>query len=351
MFENTHINQCTVTLTRNCNLRCDFCYAKRTNYKKNDMITLDELKKIVDFCCETKIKYLVFTGGEPTLYSELAEVLYYIKKVNMNIVPTIASNGLMFSDLDYCNKLVGNGLAYIDVSLKGKNNNECFKTVGIECFDLQMQAIRNLATLNVDFTCSMVLNHSNVDSFCELVETAKNNGAKQFSFTFVIDNEKSGRCNQEYIKGNNPFKLISLFMSRIENLNEITSDWWIEFSYPICFFTKEQLIMLKGKLASPCHVRKENGITFDTQMNLIPCNMYIEDKMEQFGVDFCSNESFRSVLKNGKYKKKINEINHYPSTECENCEYLNICNGGCPVTWKNYDYQSMVSFRDMYYKK
>lgn len=44
------IDQCTVTLTRKCNLRCEFCYAKRTEYAEAATIEYENLKKIVDFC-------------------------------------------------------------------------------------------------------------------------------------------------------------------------------------------------------------------------------------------------------------------------------------------------------------
>ena len=41
-----NISQCTVTLTRKCNLRCAFCYAKRAEYSEADTIKLDDLKGI-----------------------------------------------------------------------------------------------------------------------------------------------------------------------------------------------------------------------------------------------------------------------------------------------------------------
>ena len=59
------IKQCSIVLTRGCNLRCNFCYVKSAGYIKDDRIEYDDLKSIVDFCCEAKVKYIFFTGGEP----------------------------------------------------------------------------------------------------------------------------------------------------------------------------------------------------------------------------------------------------------------------------------------------
>ena len=45
------IKQCSIVLTRGCNLRCNFCYVKRAGYVEDDRIDYDDLKSIVDFCC------------------------------------------------------------------------------------------------------------------------------------------------------------------------------------------------------------------------------------------------------------------------------------------------------------
>ena len=63
-----NINQCTVTLTRKCNLRCNFCYAKKTKYMENDILEYNNLKSIIDFCNDGKVKFIVFTGGEPCIF-------------------------------------------------------------------------------------------------------------------------------------------------------------------------------------------------------------------------------------------------------------------------------------------
>ena len=78
-MDKVKINQCTITLTRKCNLRCNFCYAKKTEYIENDIIDYDDLKKVIDFCDEARVKYIVFTGGEPTLYPQIFDILEYIK--------------------------------------------------------------------------------------------------------------------------------------------------------------------------------------------------------------------------------------------------------------------------------
>ena len=39
MMDKSIINQCSVVLTRKCNLRCSFCYAKDAGYCESEMVS------------------------------------------------------------------------------------------------------------------------------------------------------------------------------------------------------------------------------------------------------------------------------------------------------------------------
>lgn len=344
-MSNTKLNQCTITLTRNCNLRCGFCYAKETEYLRDDSIESENLKRIIDFCDEAEVKYIVFTGGEPTLYPELIETLKYIKSKQNKMIPTIATNGIMLQNIDFCKNLIENGIEYIDISMKGSSQKSCIDTVGCDCFYQQQKAISNLSALPVEFTCSMVLTWNNIDTFCDAVKAAYQSGGRQFSFTFIIDNELSEYKDIEYLEKHDPFDLINSFISKIDTLNSITDDWWIEYSFPFCMYTNEQLSLLTGRLALPCQIYKGNSITFDTHMNLLPCNMFIGNEMGEFLKDFSSYNEFCKYSESGVYRETMNKLAQMPSSYCTSCKHYESCYGGCPVTWKNYSFEALNKFR------
>jgi len=340
------IKQCTITLTRECNLRCKFCYAKSAGYMMNDRIAYEDLKKIVDFCSEAKVKYIVFTGGEPLLYPWLTEILQYIKKKRNSIAVAIPTNGVLLKDLTLCKRLIDSGVEYIDISMKGNNSQEWYKMV--ECDDSvnQLQGIRNLAMLPIEFTCSMVVTLENVLTFCDAVQTAHDNGARQFSFTFIIDNEDDKEKDQAYLEKHNPFALVELFLSQIERLNSITKEWWIEYSFPMCVYTEKQLALLKGKLAAPCQIHMKNAVTFNTKMELLPCDMYINQRMGQFGKDFSSYKEFKELMEQPTYQSTMRALQKLPSSECSSCRHMELCYGGCPVLWKNYSFEALKTFKE-----
>lgn len=345
-----NINQCSVVLTRNCNLRCNFCYVKDAGYCASEMVSFENLKKIVDFCCEAKVKYIFFTGGEPLLYPHLEKILKYIKQQKHQMATAVASNGVLLEDLEFCKRLRDSGLDYIDISMKGGDSQEWIDITGCDGYIKQQKGISNMSSIEMEFTCSMVITIDNVFSLCASVKTALDYGAKQFSFTFVIDNDNGNSHKENYLENHNPFQLIQAFISQIDFLNKITEDWWIEYSFPMCVYTEEQLELLKGKLATPCQIHKRNAVTFDTQLNLLPCDMYFETKIGQLGKDFNNIEEFENLQENEPYKGTLEGISKFPSEKCYECQYLDKCYGGCPVLWKNYSFHELIELKEKVYK-
>lgn len=67
-----------IELTYSCNLRCIHCYEGQNHINnKNEALTLDEWKDVIDQISEAGCKMLTILGGEPTLYRHAAEVLEY----------------------------------------------------------------------------------------------------------------------------------------------------------------------------------------------------------------------------------------------------------------------------------
>lgn len=346
MLDKNIINQCSIVLTRNCNLRCDFCYVKDAGYCENEMVSFDNLKKIIDFCCDAKVKYVFFTGGEPLLYPYFNDILIYIKEKKHPITTAVATNGILLEDFQLCQKMINSGLGYIDISIKGRNSQDWVNITGYDGYFMQQKAIKNLALLGIDFTCSMVITLENVHLLCDYVKIALGNGAKQFSFTFAIDNAKNSDATTLYIEKHNPFELIEEFILQIEQLNNITSEWWIEYSFPLCVYTEKQLQLLEGRMATPCQIHKKNAVTFDTQLNLLPCDMYFDRKIGKLGKDFTSVEDFIELRKNSPYKNVIEDISQLPSRKCIDCRYLEKCFGGCPVLWNKYSFDELNAYKE-----
>ena len=345
------INQCLITVTRACNLRCNFCYAKEAGYKASDFINFDSIKKLIDLCNDAEAKYIVLTGGEPLLYPELFKLLDYINSRPHKMIIALATNGILLENFDFCEKILNYGVSYVDVSMKGKDKQEWLDVTEYDGSQQQLKAISNLSRLNVDFTCSMVITHKNVGNFCETIENSYNAGARSFSFTFVIDNRESEENDLQYLKVHNPLLLVNRFISQIDELDRITKgEWWIEYSFPECVYTEEQLEKLKDKLAAPCYIRsntKNFSFEFDTKLNLIPCGMFLKDVMGKFGSDFSSASELERYINTGLYKSITSSLRELPADHCLLCTHRASCLGGCPWFWRHCSFEAFQNFKEI----
>lgn len=349
MSEN-QFKQCILTLTRNCNLRCEFCSAKKGGYHSDEFMNFDILNKIIKLCSDMEVKYIVLSGGEPLLYPNLNELLDYIKIMPNKMIPTIATNGILLANYDFCKQIIQRGISYVDISLKGKDSKEWLEVTNQDGSASQIQAISNLSALNVEFTCSMVITSKNVDTFCKTLENAQKAGARNFSFTFVIDNAESPDKDLRYLTTQDPLLLVDKFISQIDRVNQITNgEWWIEYSFPLCVYTDEQLQKLDRRLAEPCYIRNKNIMTFefDTQFNLLPCSMYIDCKsVGKFGVDFSSATELEEYIhQNKSYCNTMSEFSKLPSKYCDACKHKNLCLGGCPWFWTHCSFETFKNFK------
>ena len=72
-----------IKITQRCNLHCTHC--TWTN-KITEDLPLAEWKGIVDNLFEKGVTTIVIEGGEPTLYSDIKEIVEYIKTKNMFVI-------------------------------------------------------------------------------------------------------------------------------------------------------------------------------------------------------------------------------------------------------------------------
>ena len=340
------INTCWLTLNRVCNLRCFFCYAKNTEYSPDSTMTLEKAKKIIDFCKEGNINHIILIGGEPTVYPDLFEVIKYAK--DNGITSSLVTNGIKLKKLEYCKNLLDSGITRIDISVKGNDCQDFIRVTEFDKFGDVMSAIQNLNKLNAQFSCSMVITKENVKTFCQGVKNAFDNGAKYMGLSFAYDFCMDENKEKDYLLKNNPYQLITEFVSQIDTLNAITNEKWsIECGFPLCLYSEEQLNKLSSHLVTSCQLLENGGIIFDHELNIIPCNTMFPIKLGKLGKDFNSFDDFKEYSQNGQYREAIDYLISVPSEKCLDCKMLEYCGGGCVNFWTHCSFDELEKHKNL----
>jgi len=334
---------CWLTVNRACNLKCKWCYAKDTNYQKNDDIDIKLAYDIVDLCEELKINHITLIGGEPTIYPNLPEVISYSrsKKISCGIV----TNGVKLADINYIKKLMKVGQDTFSISLKGENRNNFLEITGQDRYEDVLKGISNCISLGAKISVSMVLTEDNIDTFLEGVKELAKIGVNHFYFSFCYEFDTSKEC-KKYLSLNNPRTIVRKFTENYETLNEITNGKFHLFeSFPLCLWERELIEKLneRKQIKSVCQLLRKSGLIFDSKGNLIPCNAMPNIKLGTLHKDFRNAKGLMNYVKNPEFISVYNTLCSVPDEKCLECiDYVN-CGGGCVCHWTNYTFNHIMN--------
>ena len=332
-----------ITVNRQCNLRCKWCYAKSTEFSPKQNMTLKLAKELIDFCKQLNINEIALIGGEPTCFDGLEELISYIS--NNNMESWLITNGLKFNNISYLKKLIDAGLTGINFSLKGWSKESYIANTGVDVFEKTLSALQNVSSKNIKCKVSFVLNDENISHLIEVVNLAKKQGANDFYFSFEHDFSILDGNFQDSYDLSKVSKLINGFSSIYKILNKITNgNFTLHQSFPICMWDDNIISQLTAnkQIYTSCSLLRRCGLTFDTDGSLIPCNAMYKVPIGKYRVDFNNPETFISFWDSKEITSIYNTFRRFPSLKCSNCSKSLTCGGGCISNWYHYSYDDLI---------
>ncbi len=147
-----------IQLARRCNQHCLFC----SNPDNGLSLTLDEAKDLVDRLVEKGYFGVIFTGGEPTLFPALPQIIRYAREKKLHT--RIISNGQLLSNIGFVKRLVDAGLSHINISLHSHREKiHDFLTDTPLAFKNAVAALDNFGKVGgVDVNINIVINAYNM---------------------------------------------------------------------------------------------------------------------------------------------------------------------------------------------
>lgn len=164
--------RCELLLTNRCNFKCPYC---RDNDNKTKItLPLGNAINILEYWCKHGLKNLRLSGGEPTLYWNLIDLVVYAKNRGVERI-AISTNGS--ASLDYYKRLIDSGVSDLSISL-----DACCSSFGQEmcggvkgAWEKVIENIYQLSKLTY-VTVGMVFTEKNVGQAREAIEFAHNLG-------------------------------------------------------------------------------------------------------------------------------------------------------------------------------
>uniref|UniRef100_A0A0N5BQN3 Elp3 domain-containing protein n=1 Tax=Strongyloides papillosus TaxID=174720 RepID=A0A0N5BQN3_STREA len=119
-----HHDYLRISLTEKCNLRCRYCMPEEgvPLTPKENLLTNDEIITLVKIFEKNGVSKIRLTGGEPTLRSNLSQLIHDIRCIKGIKSVGITSNGITLSH--QLPDLVKSGLTHINISLDTLDPNK-----------------------------------------------------------------------------------------------------------------------------------------------------------------------------------------------------------------------------------
>lgn len=302
MNQSKNIKYLVLWVTRNCNLRCKYCYAKEN--LNNENMNFEIAKKSIDLLDDDST--LVIAGGEPLLNFKLVkDVCEYIKDRNINIKISMQTNATLINE-DIARQIKKYNIG-IGVSIDGMPQiNELTRGNTKDT----LRGIEILNSLNIPIYINAVVSNLNIDSLhglsqlCLYFENIKGIGLdllRETSEKLVkkpdIEKIKDSLINL-YSKTNDIKRLTgrSILIREIEDCKTRLNKNYISCNY--CYATKAQSAVIIP-----------NG-------DMYMCSSLVGDK-----------KYFLGNIENGFTLRSLENPIY---DNCKRCKYFNNCRKICP---------------------
>ncbi len=312
-------------LTTNCNLACKYCFVENNpnNTKCREIMTeetctiaiskfLNEVKNCID---EAQI---IFYGGEPLINNNLlSKAIKMIRNYSQSLKVTVLTNGTLLTK-EICeffkNNNVGVGLS-LDGPKKINDKNRIFKYSNESVYNVVKDKIKLLNETNCPYCVSATATKAVVNHGHKVLKDFKELGINNVFWNLFHFSKQDSHADKFYKKMS---KFILKSYDRLNKLNIKEGRILDHINLFIDNIFKFQ----------SCGAVGLNQITVQPNGDVCICQ---GDQRSKDNV--CGNINISSIpdILNNPINDKWNHMYTIQNQECQNCEALFVCGGGCPL--------------------
>lgn len=314
--------QILISPTYRCNISCEYCYAKNWAADFGPEMSLERLDAAFSWMAAQEINYVILCGGEPTVYTHLAELLSKAKEHEMGIMLT--TNGVYspaVQELIHKDNIT-EFIAHYDQGIMSTK-----KTIALRFKYNLIKAKEHGVDPFLRYTLT---NESNAEEWGKLILLAKELGITRINYGFAFKNISGNNSYFDYQLGRQDNQFENIFTSFISDCNEESIKVHQSKPFPLCLLSKDTLrdAAFNGFIRTSCiaHLRGyTHNLTINPDLSTFPCNAV--------GIAGPKITDFSSLADAGHhYEELLQSLQHTPYFDaCEQCIlfYRGFCQGVC----------------------
>jgi 12,18-didecarboxysiroheme deacetylase len=202
-------------VTRRCNLKCVHCYAHARDDAAADELSHTEGRRLLDDLARFQVPVVLFSGGEPLVRPDLADLAAYAVGKGMRAV--ISTNGTLIS-AKTAQTLKSVGLSYVGISLDGMEAvNDRFRGV-TGAFRKAMDGIRNCQDAGIKVGLRFTINKFNVQDIPGIFDLIEDMDIPRVCFYHLVYAGRGSELVNDDLTHDETRAAVNLIMDRTQDL-------------------------------------------------------------------------------------------------------------------------------------
>jgi len=303
-------------------------------------MSLETVRKYVALAAELGAGSVVLIGGEPTMHPEFFKIIEIIRSAGLRVF--LATNGIKFSNPEFLEKTVNAGVSSVVVSFKAANREMFLEETGIQMFDKQVRAIKNLVGSGINNIVSITACENQIKNFDEMIRAVKSMGANKVFLDTGMPVFSDGKSVVDDIR--TPKEMAQFILEAYPKLERSGLNFNFKLGLPFCLFPKEfiEKIINDGNTSTRCQMMDKGSLIISPDGNILPCNHLCDLSLGKIGEEFTNAEEFHDYRKSEKVAKFYRKVNSCSNNKCVSCQYWRMCGSGCKIYWFHYGADSLL---------
>lgn len=311
-----------LALRYGCNNACPHCYSEHRNRELQQdarpSLDVSQWSETLERLAAVGIPYVIFTGGEPTLFEGLADLIR--KADGLGLIAGLNTNGRRLSDARFAASLQTAGLNHVQITLESDLAEVHNAMTGAASFDETVQGIQNALAVGLHTITNTTLTRQNADRAGQLVDFLHALGLRTFAANGII-RTGGGRTTGDALLPETLAPVLALVRDRARSL-KMRFLWYTPTEY--CRLSPVELELGPRR----CNAG-EYSICIEPNGDVLPCQSYyapVGNILRDPWEEIWENELFRG-FRSRTADPRAAGLPEY----CWSCTDLPLCGGGCGI--------------------
>jgi radical SAM protein with 4Fe4S-binding SPASM domain len=304
-----------LALTYKCNNNCSHCY-NDTARRRIASLDASDWHKILDTLASIGVPHIIFTGGEPTLYPQLLQLIKYADRLGQ--ITGLNTNGRRLADAHFVDELAGAGLNHVQITLESCRPEVHNSITGQSAFHETVQGIENCLSTSLHTITNTTLTRQNVHHVHDIMDFLHHLGIRTFAMNGMIHSGK-GRAHPDALSAN---ELQSILIRVREKAMDLGMQflWYTPTEY--CQMSPLDL----GIGCKRCNAG-EYSMCIEPNGNVLPCQSFYVPAGNIL------TDEWKTIWNSELFLTFRNRTEDPAGSglpeKCWHCPQLDVCGGGC----------------------